>query len=302
MSISKAIPIFCCLLCLVPCYLAQSVTISVFPDIIYLESDVDVTCQVSGDENTLLSLVPFYVINGTYIQHSCVGSAQYQPLTQRFSTLPFDNTNNSTLITRFSISPVSETDNGLSIACVFFDIGTENNFTSSVIALSVVNTSEPIVPVEITTTGEMITQQPFINSQEFYITVGTVGGFLVLLVVVTLIIILVISVTVIVTKRSKRKETSEPVITAHMGITPQITLATNESASMLAVKKEEDLRDRVDSMKTYNESEAQRYSALPTYSLAVNMERAGFSESTDPSAANQFSTIDIEKEKQETDS
>ena len=299
MTISKILLIICCLLGFIPCHLSQSVAISVSPDIIYLGSDVDITCLVSGNASALLSFVPFYVINGTYIQHSCVGSAEYQPLTQRFSTLPSNNSDTNTLLTRFSISSVSEIDNDLSIGCVFYDLETENNFSSQVIALSVLNTSEPITTVKITTTVQ-ITEEPFINSQELYIAVGTVGGFLVLVIVISILIVLIISVVVVATKRNKRKEAREGRVETE--IFPPITLEPDDNPSMLAVKKEDDLRDRVDSMKTYNESEAQRYSALPTYSLAVNMNREEFTESTDPSAENQFSGIDIEKEKHETDS
>ena len=311
-----------CLLGIVPCCLSQSVAISVSPDIIYLGSDVDITCRVSGNVTELISYVPFYVINGTYIPHSCVGNAEYQPLTQRFSTPTSNNTlDNSTLSTRLSISPVTSIDMDLNISCVFFDLQTENNFSSQIITLSVMNTSQPTTPVETTTTQQMVTELPFINSNEFYITVGTVGGFIVLVIVVAIVLVLLILILVVVTKRNKRKETSETVTRLETEVTTPVNeegtsmlalkneggasmlaLKNEGGASMLALRKEEDMRDRADSRRTYNESEAQRYSALPTYSLALHMSADEFTESTDPSAVNQFSAIDEEKEKQETDS
>ena len=300
-----------CLLGIVPCCLNQSVAISVSPDIIYLGSDVDIICRVSGNVSELISYVPFYVINGTYIPHSCVGNAEYQPLTQRFSTPTSNNTlDNSTLSTRLSISPVTSIDMDLNISCVFFDLQTENNFSSQIITLSVMNTSQPTTPVETTTAQQMVTELPFINSNEFYITVGTVGGFIVLVIVVAIVLVLLILILVVVTKRNKRKETSETVTRLETEVTTPVNeegasmlaLKNEGGVSMLALKKEEDMRDRADSRRTYNESEAERYSALPTYSLALHMSADEFTESTDPSAVNQFSAIDEEKEKQETDS
>ena len=326
----------CCLLFLFPCCSSQSVTIGISPDEIYVDSSVTITCIASASSNTLLSLVPLYLINGTYVQYSCIGDSEFQPLTQNFSTLPYTPTGDSTLSARISLSPASASDDGLSIGCAFYNPVAEMVASSDVITLSVLGSTTPTIS-QVNTTEVTITDLPIVNSLGFQIGVGSVGGVILLLVIIAVLLILIIPVVVCLVK-SKRRKQSSPVRAVALDLSS--TTSPVDQASNPALKQQEPgsfIKNATDSLKADNEKEfadrytatrtnpvfankqaqpddiiksvklenekefADRYTALPTYSVVVNAdaEHAQLSASTDPSIPHQFSSIDVDIEKKE---
>ncbi|KAI6652737.1 hypothetical protein LOD99_4123 [Oopsacas minuta] len=289
-------PIVLFLLFLIPCYLSQSVTINISPDTIYVDSNATITCIATANDDTLVALVPFYVINGTHVQHSCIGSTEYEPLTQNFSTLPFVPIVDSTLSTRISLSPVSESDDGLSIGCVFYNLTAESIASSNVLTLSVLfPTSGPNIS-DVNTTATF-TEVPFLNSRSFHITIGSIGGVIGIVVIIAILLILIIALVVCAVKRSKRRKpsTTEGIVAHNLSttVTP-ITAATPKE------EPDELIKSRTNSIKAQNDKEfASRYSALPTYSVAVSTGGDELSASTDPNLPHHFTSIDddVQKEK-----
>ena len=167
---------FSYILCLVSQVNAQQVIISVNSDTIYLESNVTVTCGVSVDEDTFLSLVPFFVINGTTIKLSCIGSSEYQPLTQRFSPLQHIP---SSLATRISLEQVSMSDDGLSLSCAFYNLNNNNYSVSETISLNITNTTQPIA-----ISSSSVTENFFITIK-FYVIIGVCAWVVSMLILVT---------------------------------------------------------------------------------------------------------------------
>ena len=283
------------------CSYSQSVDIFISPREIYLNANTTVTCQVVVDNSTLLSLVPFFIINGTYVQHSCIGDPDYLPLTQRFTPLPFFPTTNSTLAIKLSFIPVNSIDDRLSLGCGFYDLVTNNfsmsNITSLTIRTPVItqtssapNNSNQTIP-----TVEVLILLPFTQTQSFYIIIGTVGGVLLLVIGCTIILIVLVVVIVAVQKRKGRKP-KEPVVLT------EVLPALDPSAisnPMLHVKEDDDLRNRADSVKTYTETEASRYSALPTYSIAVNNPQENFADSMAVTHPTSFSSIEVDEKKED---
>ena len=141
----------------------SSVDIRISPTVVdisygtpYLDSVITITCEAAGDRDTIQSLIPFNIINGTYIPHSCVGSLEYQS-TQRFSILPYFYTYTSNQViftTSISLSPISPSDNGLEVRCCFYNLATEEYDLSDTgfINVTILHTSpQTTLPNELST-------------------------------------------------------------------------------------------------------------------------------------------------------
>ena len=215
---------------------ASYVNISISPESVsipagtaYSDSAVTVTCEATADHDTLLALIPFNIINGTYIQHSCVGSAEFPQITQRFSTVPYYYkyaSNEASFTTIIYLSPISPLDDGLEVGCCFYNLETKQYDFSETRAFNVSifhipTTSQPILPNEVSTDTSILTtavstattrsESPtvsmetktsetfFITSREFYITIGAFS--IVLFILVALILLLII---VLLTRRKQQ--------------------------------------------------------------------------------------------------
>ena len=326
----------CCLLFLFPCCLSQSVTIGISPDVIYVDSNVTITCIASATSNILPSLVPLYLINGTYVQYSCIGDSEFLRLTRNFFTLPYTPTDPSALSARISLSPVSASDDGLSIGCAFYNLVDEMVASSDVMTLSVLESTTPTIS-QVNTTGVTTTNVSILGSLGFQIGVGSVGGVILFLVIIAALLILIIPLVVCFVK-SKRRKPDSPVRAVALDLSSPISPVDQVTNPLLKqqgpknfvknvpdsikAENEKEFEDRytavpthsvfanqqaqpdnlIKSVKMENEREfADRYTALPTYSVVVSAdaEREQLSASTDPSIPHQFSSIDVDIEKKE---
>ena len=260
----------CCLLFLFPCCLSQSVTIGISPDVIYVDSNVTITCIASASSNILRSLVPLYLINGTYVQYSCIGDSEFQPLTRNFFTLPYTPTGDSTLSAKISLSPASASDNGLSIGCAFYNPVAEMVASSDVITLSILEDTPPTIS-QVNTTEVTITNLPIVNSLGFQIGVGSVGGVILLLVITAVLLILIIPVVVCLVKSKRRKQDS-PLRAVALDL-PSPTSPVDQASNPVLKQQGPGsfINNATYSLKSENEKEfADRYTAVPSHPVYVN--------------------------------
>lgn len=161
--------------------------INISPEVVHLNSAVTVTCNATGNDNGILTLIPYNVINGTYLPYSCVDSYESS---DRFSGIQYYFTYYSgivTFTTEVSINPITPLDDGLTLVCVFYDLQSQTYYSSRTLRINIVyptaaSTTAVQIATNYTTALETLTNlfttpqsipDNFVNSQDFYITVGT---------------------------------------------------------------------------------------------------------------------------------
>ncbi|KAI6652738.1 hypothetical protein LOD99_4124 [Oopsacas minuta] len=205
------------------------IDVSINPEIIYLNSGtvnpdsvVTITCQATGLKE-VLTLIPFNMINGTFIEHPCVGSYRFINQSQRFSTLSFYYTytsDNIIFTTTISLNPIIQLDDGLLLGCAFYNLETETYDVSHMTNITII-VIEPTTTTTIATTATTTattatttttavttghtatiaeittlesTQGSLIKSQDFYITIGTLSVVMLGLLIVIFILITVLGI------------------------------------------------------------------------------------------------------------
>ena len=219
------------------------IDINISPEVIHLNSAVTVTCTAIGNDNGVLTLIPYNIINGTYLPYTCVDS--YEP-SERFSGLQYYFTylpDVVTFTTKVSINPIALLDDGLTLACVFYDLQLQTYYNSSTINVNIfiptttvqstiiyssstpdanISSFTTTVPsaINLFTTPQDISDN-FVNSQDFYITVGTfsvvVFGSIVMIFILLAILIVCAFTRRRVAKHSIVKDCNMPTRCPHEG-------------------------------------------------------------------------------------